>query len=342
MKTLNRLTLYFVAVVLVSLSAYGQATMTQTTLSAAVANTDSFISVASATGISVGNLAYVDREAMLVSAINGTVLSVIRGWAGTTAGTIPGTGHASGAVVYVGTPAQFFTNDPQVGTCTASNYPVSPMVAIATGRVWTCVNSNWMLADGLYVLPTSACVSTVSGNATGTQGLTVVGASNTSVVQASTSATGTNTHTYQCDLSLITRLRGNGVYVLDVTAAYGVQTSALGTQAAVLASGTFNGNTVFTSITLPTPAASQTASTVTPVRADSGTITILPVAASFNTATTTAGAFYTARFTPGAPFYIGTDLTQFFFNMTLQNTATSITITNVPNIIVRYAYQPNW
>jgi hypothetical protein len=183
-----------------------------------------------------------------------------------------------------------------------------------------------------YIVPPSACQSFVSGNATGTQGLTVAGASSTYVVQAQTSASGTNTHTYQCNITppLVPSS------IVDATFFYGVQTTTLGTQAVVLASGTLNSQIVFTSITYPAAGASETPSTVTPVRADSGSLTLTPVAASVNVATTTAGAFYSQLFSPASAIAVTTNLTQVFLNVALLNTATSATITNSPGVLVRY------
>jgi hypothetical protein len=80
-----------------------QATMTSTTLSAAITNTQQIFTVASATGISTtapGTRLYTDKEEMLVTAISGTSVTVQRGVDGT--GT---SAHASGSTVYVGPPS---------------------------------------------------------------------------------------------------------------------------------------------------------------------------------------------------------------------------------------------
>ncbi len=193
-----------------------------------------------------------------------------------------------------------------------------------------------------YFKGPGACNTTVSGNSTGTNGFTTTGASATPVVQAQTSGVGTNTHTFICNISppywVVTT--GTGIQIVSVDFLYGVQTTGLGTQSATLASGTMNSGQVFSSITYPTPASSETPSTVTPVREDSGTLVITPVVASFNVATTTAGAFYSARFAPATGTLVWkTDLKQLLLTVILQNTATSATITNSPGVLVRFKSQ---
>ncbi len=193
-----------------------------------------------------------------------------------------------------------------------------------------------------YWVPPGACNSTVSGNGTGTNGLTTSGSSGTPVVQAQTTNSGTNTHTFICNITppyfIVTS--GTGLMITSATFFYGVQTTGLGTQVATLASGTMNSVTVFSSITYPTPAASETPSTVAPVRADSGSLVITPAVASSNVATTTAGSFYSVTFTPATgtlPWK--TDLKQLLLSVALLNTATSATVTNSPGVLIRFRSQ---
>jgi len=202
--------------------------------------------------------------------------------------------------------------------------------ALAAGQGFTTAN------PGAYWVPPGACNSSVSGNSTGTQGLTVAGASNTPVVQAQTSASGTNTHTFVCNISppqyiLTTR---TGFAIQDAVFVYNVTTTALGTQVATLGSGTMNSAIVFASISYPTPVSGETVSTVTPVRADTGTLLITPIVASFNKSTSTAGSFYTVKFTPSTPIAWKTDLKQLLLTVALLNTASSATITNSPGVLV--------
>ena len=192
-----------------------------------------------------------------------------------------------------------------------------------------------------YWVPPGACNSTVSGNSTGTNGLTTTGASTMPVIQTQTSATGTNTATFICNITppntIVTS--GNGILITDAVFMYSPQ-SFLGTQSATLASGTMNSSTVFSYVAYPTPAASETASTVTPVRADSGTLTITPVVASANVNTLTAGAFYSVMFTPASgtlPFK--TDLRQLLLTVTLQQTADTATVINSSGVLVHFRGQ---
>ena len=188
----------------------------------------------------------------------------------------------------------------------------------------------------VYFVPPTNCTSTVSGNSTGTNGQTTVGASAVPVVQAQTSASGTNTHTYQCNIAPPANISGVTPLwkLVDAVFLYGVQTTALDTQVSTAASGTLNSSILFNYIQYPTSGASETASTVTPVRADAGTIVLNPVIASFNVGTSTAGAFYSQTFTPASPITWNTDLKQLFLKVTLQAQATSATITNSPGVFV--------
>ncbi len=188
----------------------------------------------------------------------------------------------------------------------------------------------------VYFVPPSQCQSTVSGNSTGTNGLTTVGASSVPVVQAQTSASGTNTHTYQCNIAPPASLSGTSTVwkIVDAVFLYGVQTTALDTQVSTGSSGTLNSVILFNYISYPTPGASETPSTVTPVRADAGTLVLTPIVASMNVGLTTAGAFVSQKFTPATPISWNTDMKQLFLKVTLLNQATSATITNSPGVFV--------
>ena len=191
-----------------------------------------------------------------------------------------------------------------------------------------------------YFVGPGACNSAVSANSTGTNGLTVVGASNTPVVQAQTDATGVvHTHTYICNIAppywVVTA--GTGLQIVDAVFLYGVQTTGLGTQTSTAASGTYGSSIVFASITYPAAGTSETPSAVTPVRADSGNLVYTPTATNANVATTTAGAFYAQKFAPATGTLVWkTDLKQLLLTVTLTNTTTSATITNSPGVIVHF------
>lgn len=363
----------FATLLLSSVMAYGQATMTQTTLSQALSNpaasgggnSYNTVFVASATNITgAGTLGQpqtimvIDQEAMDVIAVSGTTVTVTRGTRATKTQA-----HNSGAVVWIGIPSYFGDSSTEQylsGTCSRSGTPALPHIRIPSGQVYDCPSSGtnasqWVLLNGVDSTPNSvedaliwepftSCVQSPSGNSTGTNGFTTAGTSLTPVVQNQTSGSGTNTHNYVCVLhppsSLSTYGIGRGAQVKDVQFYYGVQTTALGTQAATLASGTLNSVIVFSYINMPAPGASETASTVAPVRADSGNLLLTPAVASFNTGTTTAGAFYSELFTPATPIPVNTDRQELLFSVALLNTATSATITNSPGLLVHWIYTP--
>lgn len=326
-----------------------------TTLSAAV-STDSqnIIPVTSATGFNVSDapigkkFIYIDKELDAVNSVSGTMISVTRGIGGTRV-----TPHASGTAVAVGVAPMFPAREtsaegrPLSGTCTSANELYLPIYSTDTGRRWNCIGSQWMVDTGVVVLPPQACQSSVSGNSTGTNGFTSLGtAPSLPAVNAQTSATGTNTHYFMCNLNMIkgatAAAQSGNIALIDVVAHYGVQSNAIGTQAVTLASGTMNSKIVFTKIAYPAAKASETATGLAEAaRADSGTMVLVPAVASFNTATTTAGEFYSEQFIPGAPFFMNTDLNQYLFTMSLLNGATTATITNLAGITVHFAYLPD-
>ena len=119
--------------------AWSQATMRSTTLSAAVSLTDTTLTVASATGITVGMTYLVDKESGTVSAISGTRLTVNR------RSNI--SGHTSGEVIYVDL-GNYFGLDPSgtgipFGSCTSANELVLPRIDPASGDIFRCTNSEW-------------------------------------------------------------------------------------------------------------------------------------------------------------------------------------------------------
>jgi len=200
---------------------------------------------------------------------------------------------------------------------------------LAQGYSNTSANDYWV--------PPGACNSSVSGNSTGTNGLTVLGtAPSIPVVQAQTSNSGTNTHYFTCNIAppfwIVTS--GTGLQVTSASFFYGVQTTGLGTQASTASAGTVNSVIVFRYIPYAAVGASETpAGLAEAVRADSGTLGISSLA---NVATTSAGEFYTVTFTPASGTLVfKTDMRQLLMTVGLLNTATSATITNSPGAIVR-------
>lgn len=188
-------TLLIVLVALAGLS-FGQAALTQTTLSSAV-NGPTFysgspntfsqtVTLASCTGIAApilpgtpSSVIYVGREAMGVFAVNTTtcVLTVNRGYMGTQPAP-----HPSGDMVLFGpnyavtvgtggnpVPNGLFQQDPPPGSCTAANTPTAPWVNVLTGAQWLCstITNTWVPGFNNPLYPMSAAptasVASVAG-----------------------------------------------------------------------------------------------------------------------------------------------------------------------------------
>ena len=143
----------FVAL-LFALPAFGQVEIIPTTLSAAVTSTSTTtVVVAAATGLNSNSYAivagssflYVDGEMMAVNAVNGTTLSVTRGYSGSRA-----LKHASGALVFVG-PANFFSAArPGLmngGACTRANGPAWPRPDLQTQSIYDCIGGVIVYGD---------------------------------------------------------------------------------------------------------------------------------------------------------------------------------------------------
>lgn len=136
------------AVVAVAFSGQGvaQHTVTSTTLSAALNKTDTIFNVASApSGTAAGWLAFVNGEAMRISAVSGNTLTVVRGTDGTQVQS-----HTSGDTIYIDQAFYFGLQgtEPQ-GSCTAATDQRSdPMIDLATGDLYDCVSSLWVKIKG--------------------------------------------------------------------------------------------------------------------------------------------------------------------------------------------------
>lgn len=120
-----------------------QTVLLPTTLSSAVSDSSGkTIVVASATNFVQFNVAYVDHELMDIQAVNGTTITVRRGAGGTNASP-----HASGALVWVGTPNQFFARpvpEEKAGSCTRGNELVLPYINVNTGVISDCLGGYWV------------------------------------------------------------------------------------------------------------------------------------------------------------------------------------------------------
>lgn len=150
--------------------------ITSTTLSAAMNNSQTNLTVASATGISASGspgpiyLVYVDHEAMQVVSLSSTTLRVIRGVAGSQQ-----TGHKSGARLYFGatgsstqsnngtvvTGGPFIANSPS-GSCTRSANAVLPVINTNTGFFYNCNNGQWLLQTNPADTPNTPLVAACS------------------------------------------------------------------------------------------------------------------------------------------------------------------------------------
>jgi len=218
------------------------------------------------------------------------------------------------------------------------------VVLLASLPVWVGGQGYSRTNPYAYWVPPGACAGSTSGTAAAGSGYTTTGASNTPVVAVVSNPGGSSakTTTFICTITppswIVTS--GTGIAIQDAVFMYDPQ-NYLGTQTATLASGTMNASIVFASITYPAAGASETPSTVTPVRADSGTLTITPVVASFNPGTdpNTAGSFYSVKFTPATPIVWKTDLLQLLLTVTLQNQAGLTSTTATSGVLVHFRSQ---
>lgn len=131
----------FAAILLLSVSTslFAQATLTQTTLSAAIDDSTTIVYLASSSGFAAGNYVFIDREAMKVvgpgAAANS--IQVLRGVVNTTSKP-----HASGQTIYAGLPSYFLPSDPS-GACTSALQPALPTFNLVTGNKFDCVSGSW-------------------------------------------------------------------------------------------------------------------------------------------------------------------------------------------------------
>lgn len=353
---MNKIKLSFAILALSASAVFAQPTaFTTTTLSSAIslrgAGTPlNSITVASGTNIfapglnptlagiggpSSPNITYlvIDKEMFRVNGApssSGVYVPVERGVQGTKQAA-----HAIGAIVYVGTAGQFPNSDP-TGTCSATTPTYLPVYSYTTGNffncntigpnalVWAMSNSqNYQdFADGSFFVPYSNCWF-VNTTYTGTPAFLVLGASNVPVLNQTTNST-TGTETLTCYINVPTRLTANkGVYIKDFTTYYGIQTTAI----------TSVGTSTLGTITFPVAAASETASTVTPVAAG-GTITNNTVTSGLGL--TTAGAFWSLKSTLGTPLAVTSDLTTIVLTVPFVSTNAGVLTINTPGIQVHY------
>ena len=119
--------------------------LTTTTLSSAVAATDTSIVVASATGFSASNLILVDQEVMVVgkSYVSGTTIPVYRGQNGSVTAA-----HVASANVTTFLASDITSQGPQ----TVTQFPVAGKARVVSSVSATATISGYPGQDAVYVL----------------------------------------------------------------------------------------------------------------------------------------------------------------------------------------------
>jgi hypothetical protein len=304
--------------------AFGQVTTTSTTLSATVGQSDLFVNVASATGITAAGtlnqtntILFVDGEAMQVTTVSGTYIGVQRD----TTRTTP---HASGSLVWVGPPNYFFIQDPVPNSaCTASQNTNLPRPSLQSGKVWDCVGGQWgaQAYSSFYVAPTNCTFAPTTSTVTNTY--PQVGASTLFVLNGTTNAAA-GTTTLVCNIYVPSHVAAlKGAYLQDITLFIGSQTTA----------PTSLGTSTLGSITFPAAATTEVASTVTPVAAGGAVTTTSP---TLITTVTTAGSFLTIKHTYASAVRLSTDLQLFQYTMPFLQSAAAVMTLNTPGLLIHY------
>lgn len=141
MQTTFRLISVALFLALSALSASAQTLINNTTLGAAVTSSQTFVTVASITTITLNDVLYVDNEVMVVTATPtaGTLRVTVRRGAGTGVSGIA-QAHASGNVVFTGPSGQrWHQTDPDFGSlCIRGQQQFLPWFNITTGVEWSC------------------------------------------------------------------------------------------------------------------------------------------------------------------------------------------------------------
>jgi len=122
--------------------AYAQTTTNTTTTTEAVDNTETNITLTSASGSVAGDYLYMDGEAMLVTAVDTTNndVDVQRGMLGTVARA-----HISGQLVYLEQPGAFVAQSiRRFGACTAADYDYLPEINPVLAEKYACKDGQWV------------------------------------------------------------------------------------------------------------------------------------------------------------------------------------------------------
>lgn len=167
-------TFLFVALLL-CVSAFGQATVTSTTLSAPITATTGCFNVASATGIiapgfntpnsATGNvsLLFINTEQILPTSVNGTYICGVRGYNKTLA-----SGHVNASKVWVGPPVAFNNQDaPELSACLRTALQYVPYISVASGSTYDCLGvttaGQWVKTSAPGMPKVGSIVASVAG-----------------------------------------------------------------------------------------------------------------------------------------------------------------------------------
>lgn len=329
MNTLNKLTAFAVLTACFALSAFAQTATTSTTLASQMLATDQNANLTSTSGVtSQGSLAgayttnmFIDSELMgvLVLPATGNYVSVQRGIGGTRVQQ-----HASGATVWIGPPGTFLTQQPS-GYCTAAAYPTTPVIAIATGKAYTCSGTNQWGETGSVFISGALCGSKSTTTTTTDNGMVTAATGN--VVHQFTTNTTAGTVELTCELPLGGRAdAGTGGVVTGVELLYGVQTTAMSSIAAA---------TVKT-VTYPASTTAGVAAAGT-VAAAGGTYTVTP--GTLQLTTTTTGQCFNEKVSLGTPVALNTDNQKLTIDQVFTTAGTSATVLQVCGLKIYY-YTP--
>lgn len=179
MKTFKTFALSLALVAFLSMTAFGQVIMTQTTLSSNLDSSATILGVVSATGIIVpgfnvpnqatGNqiVLVIDSEALNVVGVSGTTITVTRGSNATKASS-----HLSGSTVWVAPPLYLSRNIP-AGSCNTNNLLVLPRLVVSgtetveNGATYDCLgvapNGQWVQTNAIGSAALGTVVASVAG-----------------------------------------------------------------------------------------------------------------------------------------------------------------------------------
>lgn len=134
MTLFRRLALSVCAVIVAAGTASAQTALNSTTLSTAITTTSQdTIVLAATTNVSVGDILFVNREAMKVFSVTPTKVSRGHQSRATT--------HLAGEVVYTGAPERFKETVPTGGSCTRATERFLPRIVLPAGDVYDCYTS---------------------------------------------------------------------------------------------------------------------------------------------------------------------------------------------------------